>query len=154
MPSARPRCWTSDHDSLDGRPSPPWQTRDFPSPGRLPDPPKKSPPRNEAGFQFTLILCRLFDEGVRRGRNRIRQVVIIGLHRNDLRWRLRPRRLLGRNPGYRENDAAMNRIDLENSEIEVHRLVDDVRGAAHRLAEVELAHRNEAFDVIADIDDH
>src|SRR5205814_6304262 len=41
----------------------------------------------------------------------------------------------------------------ENSEIEVHRLIDDVRRAVHGLAEVQLADRNEALDVVADIDD-
>src|SRR5882672_11401890 len=48
----------------------------------------------------------------------------------------------------------MNRIDLEYPEIQVHGLIDDVRGAVDRLAEIELAHRNEAFDVVADVDDH
>src|SRR6267378_7041872 len=48
----------------------------------------------------------------------------------------------------------MNRIDLEYPEIEIHGLIDDVRRAVDRLAEIELAHRNEAFNVVADIDDH
>src|SRR6267378_1121710 len=47
----------------------------------------------------------------------------------------------------------MNRIDLEYPEIEIHGLIDDVRRDVDRLAEIELAHRNEAFNVLADIDD-
>src|ERR1035437_8225192 len=112
--------------------------------------PKRSEPFTRAASR----LRRLFYEGVWRRRNRIRQVVVVGFHRDDLGRRLRTGRLLRRNRGHSQNDAAMNRIDLENSEIEVHRLVDDVRRTAHRLSEIELAHWNEAFDVVADIDDH
>src|SRR5687768_721460 len=36
----------------------------------------------------------LFHERLGRRRNRIRQTVVVGLHRNDLRRRLGPRRLL------------------------------------------------------------
>src|SRR6185503_10700333 len=53
-----------------------------------------------------------------------------------------------------EHDPSVNRIHFQNSQIQVHRLIDDVRRAVDRLAEVELAHRNEALDVVADIDDY
>src|SRR2546423_158778 len=46
----------------------------------------------------------------------------------------------------------MDRIDLENPEIEIHRFVNDVRRAVHRLAEIQLTHRDEPLDVVADID--
>src|SRR5690348_6362453 len=71
------------------------------------------------------------------------------------RWRrFRTRRLIFWNVRHREYDAAMNRIDLEDAHIEVHRLVRDVRRIRHRARRRQLADRNEALDVVADIDDH
>src|SRR5687768_11058331 len=95
----------------------------------------------------------LFYKSVRRRRSGIGQAVIVGLHRDNLRGRLRPRWLLLRNCGNGKNDAAVDRINLQHPEIQIHRLVDDVRGAVDRIAEVELAHRHEALDVVADVDD-
>src|SRR5260221_14590046 len=83
-------------------------------------------------------------------RNRIRQVVIVGLHRNDLRRSLRPLLTLW-NVRYSEDDAALNRIDFHHTNAELHPLPHDVGGRIHRLAKVQLAHRNEALDVVADV---
>src|SRR4051812_24348203 len=101
-----------------------------------------------------IYLRRLFDVGLGRGRNRIGHVVIVRLHRDDLRWRLGTRRLFLGNSRHCQNNATVDRIDFENPEVEVHRFVHDVRGAVHRLAEIELAHRNEAFNVVANVDNH
>src|ERR1051325_6416099 len=102
----------------------------------------------------SLSLRRLFDVRVGRRRNRIRHVVVVRLHRNDFGRCLRTWRLVLRDRRYSEHDATVNRIDFEHSEIEVHRLVNDVRRTVHRLAEIELADRNETLDVVADVDDH
>src|SRR5256885_1271156 len=114
---------------------------------------KKSPLVSEGAFDQADQLGGLFHIRVRRRWNGIRQVVIVGLHRDDLRRCLGPRRLLLRNSRHSQNNPAVDRIDLENPEIEVHRLVDYIRRTVHRLPKVELAHWNEAFDVVADIDD-
>src|SRR6267378_2241077 len=128
-----------------------WHLRGPGAPGRE----KKSPLDWEGAFIGRPDrLRRLFYIRVGRCRDRIRKVVVVGLHRDDLRWYLRTRRLFFRNARYRKNDAAMDRIDLENPQIEIHRLVDDVRRTVHRLTEVELTHWNEALDVVADVDDH
>src|SRR5579863_2779421 len=75
-----------------------------------------------------------------------------GIHRDHFGGRLRAGRLLRRDVRYRQNDPAVDRIDLQDPEVEVHPLVDDVGGARHRLAVIQLADRDEALDVVADVD--
>src|SRR5688572_29965541 len=79
------------------------------------------------------------------------QVAILHVH---LRRRLRARRLVGRDVGHGEHDATMDRVDFEHANVQVHGLVDELRGVGHRTAHVQLAHRDEALDVVADVDDH
>src|SRR5215510_1409315 len=80
--------------------------------------------------------------------------VVLGLHRDDLRRRLGTLWLLFRNVRDAEDDATVNRIDFVDTHVEAHRLVNHVRGARDRLPrDVELRERNEALDVVADVDD-
>src|SRR5689334_6962384 len=75
---------------------------------------KKSPPIS--GGLFYLMKRRLLVDHVVRDRNlnRIRHVVIVGLHRDDLAG-LSRLLLTFRNVRHRENDAALNWIDFENT---------------------------------------
>src|SRR5688500_3665741 len=68
--------------------------------------------------------------------------------------RFRARRLLGRNVSHGQHDATVDRVDLEDPHVEVHPLVRDVRRVGNRAHRRQLAHRNEALDVVADVDDH
>src|SRR5687768_1056605 len=100
---------------------------------------------------------RLLVDDVEHGRNRysyrVRHVVIVRLHRNHLARRLRTL-LTFRNVRHREHDAALDRIDLEHTHADLHAFPGHVSRTVDRVAEVELAHRNESFDIVSDVDDH
>src|SRR5262245_13927857 len=80
--------------------------------------------------------------------------VVLRLHRNDLRRSLGRRRLLFRSVRHGEDDAAVTWIDLVDAHVETHRLIHDVGGTMDGLpGGGELRERNEALDVVADVDD-
>src|SRR5438094_8108898 len=91
----------------------------------------------------------------RRNIERAEAFLVRLIHRQHDRRRLRTRRLILGNVRHREHDAAMNWVNLEDTHIEIHRLVYDVGWIVDRLAGwAELRDRNKPFDVIADVDDH
>src|SRR5690242_779771 len=81
--------------------------------------------------------------------------LFVGLiHGQHHRRCFRTRWLILRNVRHGEDDTSMNRIDLEHTHLEIHRLVDDVRRVVDDLARwAQLRDRNEAFDIVADVDD-
>src|ERR1043166_256861 len=77
---------------------------------------------------------------------------LVLLHRDDLRRSFGTRRLIGRDVRDAEHDAAMDGIDFHHPQVELHRLVHEIRRRLHVLAaRVELRQRDEALDVVADV---
>src|SRR3569623_643159 len=111
--------------------------------------PAESPRRGATLFRSSRLLDRVdvLVHDDRSGR-------VLLVHRDHLARRLGTRRLILGHVRDRQHDAAMDRIHLEHAHVELHPLVDIIRGIHDRLAEVELRDRNEAFDIAADVDDH
>src|SRR5687768_13006409 len=108
----------------------------------------------------------VFRRGVFGNRDYLLAVVhVVGTHGNrdrlfervhalDFARFRRPRRLLRWDVRHAQHDATVDGIYLHHLHLEIHRLVDQVRRAVHRLAfRMQLRDRNEPFDVVADIHD-
>src|SRR5688572_10379993 len=115
----------------------------------------RSPPDLSGGLQYASppLLVDHVEHCRDRNRNRIRHVVVVRLHRNNLAW-LRGTLLTFRNVRHRVNDAPLNRIHLEHTHTDLHSFPGDIGRTVDRVAEVELAHRNKTLDVVADVDDY